>query len=206
MRVKCFFLTLVVLSTFFQLSFAQAQRPIVKLIYFLPRNRLPQLGIDQKMDRLIKEVQQFYADQMEAHGFGRKTFLFETNANGKAVVHRVIGQHTDKHYSDLPRTSDIFEEIENQFDMSRNYYLTAINISSERLNGGKSCGTGGARGSAKGRVLTPASGHCFNVETAAHELGHAFGLKHDFRGAPTSCLIDRLVRSVINSLSVPPNG
>ena len=65
--------------------------------------------------------------------------------------------------------------------MSRNYYLTAIDISSEILDGGGLCGQGGARGSAEGRVLMPASGHCFNVKTAAHELGHAFGLQHDFR-------------------------
>ena len=32
-----------------------------------------------------------------------------------------------------------------------------------------------------GHVLIPASGDCFNLKTAAHELGHAFGLEHDFR-------------------------
>ena len=55
-------------------------RPIVRLIYFLPSDRQPQPDIDEKLDKLIKDVQTFYADQMEAHGFGRKTFLFETDA------------------------------------------------------------------------------------------------------------------------------
>ncbi len=183
MQLKHYLLALILLLIFVPLSFAQDARPIVKLIYFLPRDRKPQPDINEKMDRLIKDTKQFYADQMETHGFGRKTFLFETDARGKAVVHRVIGQHTDKYYDNLPNTSDIWEEIENQFDMSRNYYLTAIDISSERIlsRGRSACGIAGARGSAGGKVLIPASGNCFKVKTAAHELGHAFGLLHDFR-------------------------
>ena len=181
MPLKHYLLALILLLNFVPLSFAQEARPIVKLIYFLPKDNEPQPDINEKMDRLIRDAQQFYADQMEAHGFSGKTFLFETDARGKAVVRRVIGQHTDKYYTDLPDTWDIWEEIENQFDMSRNYYLTAIDISSEILDGRGVCGTGGAWGSTEGRVLMPASGHCFNVKTAAHELGHAFGLPHDFR-------------------------
>ena len=183
MQLKYYLLVLILLLNFVPLSFAQDARPIVKLIYFLPRDRGPQPDIDEKMDRLIRDAQQFYADQMGTYGFGRKTFLFETNARGKAVVHRVIGQHTDKYYTDLPDTWDIWEEIENQFDTSRNYYLTAIDISSERIvsRGRSVCGIGGDWGSAEGRVLIPASGNCFKVKTTAHELGHAFGLQHDFR-------------------------
>ena len=183
MQLKHYLLVLILLLNFVPLSFAQEERPIVKLIYFLPRDSVPQPDINEKMDRLIKDTKQFYADQMETHGFGRKTFLFETDARGKAVVHRMIGQHTDKYYDNLPNTSDIWKEIENQFDMSRNYYLTAIDISSERiLSRGRSvCGIGGSWGSVGGKVLIPASGNCFKVKTAAHELGHAFGLLHDFR-------------------------
>ena len=181
MQVKHYLLVLILLLNFVPLSFAQDARPIVKLIYFLPRDREPQPDIDEKMDRLIRGAQQFYADQMEARGFNRKTFLFETNARGKAVVRRVIGQHMDKYYTDLPDTWDIWEEIKNQLDMSRNYYLTAIDIRRVVSRGRSVCGIGGDLGSAKGRALIPASGDCFNVKTAAHELGHAFGLQHDFR-------------------------
>ena len=43
----------------------------------------------------------------------------------------------------------------------------------------------GIHGTKGGKALVPASGSCFvgdhGFETAAHELGHAFGLDHDFR-------------------------
>ena len=50
------------------------QREMVRLIYFLPINRSGQHDIDTKLDTLIKDVQQFYTEQMYNHGFGRKNF------------------------------------------------------------------------------------------------------------------------------------
>ena len=188
MRMKHLFLTLIVLFTLLPLGFAQAQRPIVRLIYFLPSDRQPQLDIDAKMDRLIKDVQLFYAEQMETHGFGRKTFQFETDGRGNAVVHHVKGRFTDRHYSNL--SLGIWDEIDGRFDTSKNIYLTAIDISSERISTDeddedKACGVAIFRGNAGGVALIPASGDCFNppygVLLAGHELGHVFGLEHDFR-------------------------
>ena len=42
--------------------------PIVRLIYFYPSDRAAQPDIDEKMDKLIKDTQEFYAQLMEAHG------------------------------------------------------------------------------------------------------------------------------------------
>ena len=164
-------------------------RPMVRLIYFCPRDREPQPDIDQKMDKLIKTVQQAYADRMEIHGFGRKTFLFETDATGKTVVHHVVGRFTDSYYRNLSHTWDIWGEIEERFDLSKNFYLTAIDVSSEALDRGRTGGRGRDLGGTGGLVLIPASGYnftgsYFNYAIADHELSHAFGLQHDFR--PTS--------------------
>ena len=112
-------------------SVAQDTRPMVRLIYFLPRDREPQPNIDEKMDGLIKDAQQLYANHMEAHGFGRKTFQFEADARGNAVVHHFVGEFTDAHYSNLSNTWDIWEEIDKQFDASKNIYVTVIEMSSE---------------------------------------------------------------------------
>ena len=158
---------------------AQPLRNIVRLIYFLPNDRQPQPDIDAKLDEMIKESQQLFAKQMEVHGFGRKTFSFETDTNGKAVVHHITGQFTDKYYNNLSSTMDIWEEINERFDTSNNFYLTAIDLSNGLLHneGSEACGLGNE----SGKALLPAFGPCFNSEVITHELGHAFGLFHDYR-------------------------
>ena len=155
----------------------------VRLIYFLPSDRSPQQNIDTKLDTLIRDVQQFYTDEMERHGFEGKTFTFENDATGKAVVHRVDGQFTDSYYRQNS-FHKVWDEIREQFyTPQNNIYFTAIDIGNERV--GRSynevCSVGDSHGASTGHVLIPASGDCFNLKTAAHELGHAFGLQHDFR-------------------------
>ena len=154
-------------------------RNIVRLIYFLPSDRSPQPDIDNKLDKLIKEAQQVFAGQMDYHGFGRKTFQFETDATGTAVVHHLKGKFKDEYYQD--QAQKVWEEIDEHFDTSTNIYLTALDTSTEVLDG-FACGYGGPHGAYGGTVLIPASGWCFEeIDVTIHELGHAFGLQHDFR-------------------------
>ena len=154
----------------------------VRIIYFLPNDRSPQQNIDTKLDTLIRDVQQFYTDEMGHHNFGRKTFTFETDATGKAVVHHVDGQFTDSYYRQNTFRK-VWEEIREQFYTPQNIYLIAIDIGNERVGRGYNevCGVGDSHGASTGHVLIPASGDCFNLKTTAHELGHTFGLQHDFR-------------------------
>ena len=156
---------------------------MVRLIYFLPKNRTAQQDIDTKLDTLIRDVQKFYAEQMDAHGFGRKTFSFETDDSGHAVVYHVNGRYTDSHY-DVNTLDKTIEEIEERFNLSNNLYLISVDTGSEKINT-QWCGQGGIHGTTGGKAIVPASGVCFvgdfGVDIVAHELGHAFGLQHDFR-------------------------
>ena len=146
----------------------------VRMIYFLPNDRPFQQAEVDSMKVAMRWIQTFFADQMEAHGYGRKTFRIENDAQGEPVVHRVDGQHSNSHY--LDHTSrNVSDEVSQVFDYSMNVYLILVD------NGGligTVLGTGGGdRNSGIAFVSGPARG------LMAHELGHAFGLQHDFRGA-----------------------
>ena len=164
-------------------SFAQTFCPpeyVVRVIYFLPSDRNPQPNIDTTLDTLIKYTQLFFAEQMTAHGFERKTFEFEADASGKLRVHHLKGKCNDAHYqSDTwNRVWQEIEEQEKRFALSKNIWLVVLDINTE--SGSELCGLGGGL-PLEGRALIPASGGCFNVSVTGHELGHAFGLSHDNR-------------------------
>jgi hypothetical protein len=57
---------------------------------------------------------------MAAHGHGNKTFQIETDAQGNPIVHRVDGNYSADHYSNV--TLEL-NEIEQAFDISANVIL-----------------------------------------------------------------------------------
>lgn len=151
----------------------------VKAIYFVPSDRSLQWHVPIAINTQLKEVQKLYAEQMDSHGYGRKTFSIETDTNDNVVVHPVIGQYNDAYYH--TNTLDkIHDEVKIRFDTRTDVYLIVVDISTQRIDG--KCGIAWYSG---GPAFIPASGECLTgeggVTLIAHELGHAFNLEHDFR-------------------------
>ncbi len=152
----------------------------VRVIYFLPNDRPFRSEAIQWIKDGIHTIQTFYAEQMQAHGHGNKTFRVETDDQGELIVHRVDGEHPDSHYLDESgNVSFVGEEVFKAFDPANNVYLIFVDnridargfVSSGFVSrvGGRSSG---------GYAYLPVQSHWTLV---AHELGHAFGLQHDFR-------------------------
>ena len=153
----------------------------VRLIYFLAKDRPFRAQVVREIRDEIRKAQTFFAEQMQAHGHGNKTFRFETNAEGEPLVHRVDGQHPASYYIDETIGEQNFEyvaEIGRKFDFRANIYVIYRDIFDN-----DSGAFGGEEGKSGGLVLMVASGtrESWDWEGLAHELGHAFGLGHDFR-------------------------
>ena len=138
----------------------------VRLFYVLPNDRPFRAEVVDSMKTGIREVQSFYAEQMAAHGYGNKTFRIENDDQGEPMVHHVDGQSPASAYGYMKG------EIAQAFDNSANIILIVIDSPITSQHG---LGTG-----------TKDSGWAiiyggWNWFAAVHELGHTFGLHHDFR-------------------------
>ncbi len=185
----CSVITLFICLTLMFVSngFAQEISPeyVVRQIYFHPNDRQPPQDRDATLDALVNDVQQFYANEMERHGFGRKTFRLETDALGKTVRHYIKGKFTSDHYGTniIGRAAN---EINEQFDRSKGHFFYLIWYDREdTLLASSQVGGNAFIGTANIVLLSfeqaPKSLYRRAFNTIAHELGHAFGLPHDFR-------------------------
>ena len=158
----------------------------VRMIYFLPNDRPYRVDLEQRMKDEIRTVQSFFAEQMRSHGYGDKTFRVETDSQGEPMVHRVDGQYPDNHYvnKDLaespyldPVESKVVDEIAQTFNIRANIYVIFIDtdIGKGRGGAGQRLGNGGEV------LIFPPINEGSTWGVVAHELGHAFGLLHDFR-------------------------
>ena len=173
MQVKCFFLTLTVLFSFLPLGFAQDSRPIVQLIYFRPSDIPPSPDVDAEINAMIKKAQRFFADEMERHGYGRKTFQFEADVNRNVVVHHVNGKFPIADYENSNHAW--VQEIREQINIpNESIPVYMIERGQERITVGRGCGEGSRSG---------VHIYCWAWGAIAHELGHAFDLPHDHRSS-----------------------
>ena len=150
----------------------------VRMIYFLPNDLPFRADVVQRMKTEIRNIQTFYAEQMQAHGYGNKTFQFETTRQGEPKVHRVKGIHPFGHY-DNTLGNAVIDELGQTFDLDANIYFIVLGAEALRQgNGLPTEGVASQRGKNGGHLVVP---NGFGWLTVVHELGHTFGLIHDFR-------------------------
>ena len=184
----CLTLTLFMFA-FVPNSFAQDPSPeyIVRTIYFYPNDHQPHPDIDSKLGTLMKTIQKLYADNMERHDFGRKTFRLETDESQNVIVHSMKGKFANMHYRSS--SGEVRDEISEHFDLSKDImYLCWIDLYDPTVDDYRFSGSSDHK-----LALIISTNFDFDFEKAsqdhyisaetliAHELGHNFGLHHDFR-------------------------
>ncbi len=135
----------------------------VRMIYFLPSDRPFRQEMVDSMKVVMRRVQTFYAEQMQANGYGDRTFQFETDAQGEPLVHRVDGHNENP--------SRVIDELGQAFDLDANVYLIGAAINYHAAFGVRQGKNGG---------FVFVEDEALSFRLVAHELGHAFGLRHDF--------------------------
>ena len=150
----------------------------VRMIYFLPSDWPYRADVVDSMKTVLRQVQTLYGEQMQAHGYGDRTFRIETDVSGEPQVHRVDGQHPFSQYDNTLGWA-VIEELGQSFDLDSNIYFIVLGTGALRQgNGSGAAGVGWRHTKNGGALVTPDE---FDSSLVAHELGHAFGLFHDFR-------------------------
>ena len=171
---------------------------IVVPIYFLPTNRLPQTDIPEKIDTILRDLQTFFADEIQRHEFERKTFDFEKNSDGSAKVYLFEGKTTDEYY-DRYTSSRVLDEIEQHFELSNKCYFIIVDKSIEKESTKNKYTLSDLKNlkkrirdmelSLRDYIFRRQGGHIvvrtpLNVHSKhalAAKFGHAFGLNRDYR-------------------------
>ncbi len=69
---------------------AATSNAILRVAYLVPANRVSQSHAADTLRKVVRQYQQFFAVQMQANGFGAKTFSFETEPDGVTPLIHVL--------------------------------------------------------------------------------------------------------------------
>ena len=151
----------------------------VRVIYFQPAD-VDAPAMPDKIRGTMEDVQELYATELDRHGFGRKTFRMERDAQGKVVVHWVNGKQNVVHYAG-DTVNTVLTDLPRQFKQKHYVYLI-IMAGMPSVQNGKSAGIAATSfdGDVGWAYIAANAGE--NIQDIIeHELGHTFGLIHNFK-------------------------
>ena len=175
--------------------------PLVRAIYVEPRlpkgQKTRYWEKAKEIDALVRDVQTFFADELERHGYPRRTFTVRSTDAGRVHVERVTLEHEASFYETHEGRVEFGSEMLSHYIEtygwergSRGYPIEFVDVPGYRITtfGDDACAAAGSwwnGDSLEGSVTLPweRPAGCNSTEyLLAHELMHAFGLiSHDWR-------------------------
>ncbi len=198
-----------VLAASVGLAAGSQEPPPLRVVYFVPADREPLPNYQERLDRVMTEVQRFYREGMQAAGYGPKTFALERDDQGRLRLYLVRGRHPMREYgrNDAAKVRREVKDAlaQHGIDADREtvvIFQVLLAWEGDRaIEIGPYVGGGNHRGGTAwvydderldprllrskepgGYYNGPCSLGQFNthyIGGVAHEMGHAFGLPHD---------------------------
>jgi len=188
----------------------------LKVVYFHAADQPPLAGYADRMDRILKDIQSFYRNEMERNGFGKKTFPLELDENGKLRLHVVKGGSNADAYSyasgDLIRR-EVKRAVKGTFDVEREFVLIICGLCREKEDG-----THVFHSPYYGLGADQTHGLCFAADSRLQDTLHYEDTKTRFRyeehlgqfekslGDFNTLYIGGIAHELGHGLSLPHNG
>lgn len=156
----------------------------VRTIYFIPNDKV---ASPNNFGKLMKDTQQFYREEMIKHGFGDKTFKLETDDKSNIVIHQINGKHAASHYA-ANTVDNVFAELPIDLRLKFNFNVNVIILAGMSKFSSGSIAFGGpfTHGDEANERYGGIACICEKLVSRPiegvikHELGHTFGLWHNF--------------------------
>ncbi|MFK8111337.1 MAG: NPCBM/NEW2 domain-containing protein [Rubripirellula sp.] len=116
---------------------AKAPQDPLRVVYFHPSDVAPQANHQQRMSRIMLDVQDFYRSEMQRLGFGPRTFTLEL-VKDNLQMHDVIGEDKSDGYthdSGSKVRNRIFSQLRTEMNMNQQFVLSINAMCTKREDG-----------------------------------------------------------------------
>ena len=156
-------------------------RPYVRFYLVSPKSQVT-LEREEELEAMVfgidwyvRETQEFFASEMDRHGYGRMTFPIAFDADGRVHVTHITLPEDVQFYSDgtleeLSLALSVLEARAIEPAPGEMPFFLIADIPGHVVGEWGHCGLGNF-------IFM----ECLAVEILAHQLGHRFGLSHDWR-------------------------
>ncbi len=110
----------------------KSYKEVLHVVYFTTRDRSPAKGYQERIDRIMTDIQAFYAKEMKRNGYGDITFPLHRDKSGKIVIHVVRSEEffdPAKKYSVKEMAPEIVKVLASRgIEASSSHYMVWQNL------------------------------------------------------------------------------